>query len=284
MLKKIFKKNYSVKIHSVSESNFIIGDCLKVMNQIKAKTINLGVTSPPYNLNKNYGSYNDDRPLSEWKSLIDKMAKEVYRILAPNGSFFLNVSPIPDKKTKEIIPLDSISYFIFKKHGFYLRNSIIWHFNNMQNCTNRLSGRWESILWFVKDINNYVFNLDDIRIPYITKNDKRLVGGKGRNPTDTWNFDNPNSDFWYFNRVNNMTKNKLGLTDHPCIYPTEMIERIIKMSSNKGDIILDPFLGSGTTLVAAQKLDRVGLGIELDDRYTEIIKKRIQNEGNKTLP
>ena len=151
----------------------------------------------------------------------------------------------------------------------------------MQNCTNRLSGRWESVLWFVKDIKNYQFNLDDIRIPYITKNDKRLEGGKGRNPTDTWNFDIAESDFWYFDRVNNMTKNKLGLTDHPCIYPTPMIERIIKMSSDKKDVILDPFLGSGTTLVAAEKLDRIGLGIEIDEDYSEIIDKRVINEANQ---
>ena len=80
-----------------------------------------------------------------------------------------------------------------------------------------------------------------------------------------------------------MTKNKLGLTDHPCIYPTPMIERVIKMTTVEGDVVLDPFLGSGTTLVAAQKLDRIGLGIELDDRYSEIIQKRVQNEGNKEL-
>lgn len=282
MLKKIFKKNYSKKIHTIDNCNYIIDDCLDVMRQIKKDTINLGITSPPYNLNKKYGKYDDNRHIDEWKELINNFSKEVYRILAPNGSFFLNVSPIPDKKTKEIIPLDAISYNIFKDNGFYLRNSIVWHFNNMQNCTNRLSGRWESILWFVKDINNYVFNLDDIRVPYITKNDKRLTG-KGRNPTDTWNFDIPESDFWYFNRVNNMTKNKLGLSKHPCIYPTEMIERIIKMSSNKGDIVLDPFLGSGTTLVASQKLGRIGLGIELDDGYKKIIEKRIKEEAQPKL-
>ncbi len=253
------------------------------MDEIKTNTIDLGVTSPPYNLNKAYGKYDDNRPFHEWEKLISNLSVSAQRILKPNGSFFLNVSPIPESKTKEIIPLDAIAYNIFKKNGFYLRNSIIWHFNNMQNCTNRLSGRWESILWFVKDIDNYIFNLDDIRIPYITKNDKRLLGGKGRNPTDVWNFDIPESDFWYFNRVNNMTKNKLGLSDHPCIYPTEMIERIIKMSSNEGDIIFDPFLGSGTTLVAANKLNRVGLGVEIDERYNKIIEKRIKQESQIDL-
>ncbi len=153
----------------------------------------------------------------------------------------------------------------------------------MQNCTNRLSGRWEAILWFVKDINNYQFNLDDIRIPYITKDDKRLVGGTGRNPTDTWNFDIPESDFWYFDRVNNMTKNKLGLTEYPCIFPIPMIERIIRMTTQKGEVVLDPFLGSGTTLVTAQNLGRVGLGIELDEKFVPIIEKRMMNESQESL-
>lgn len=258
------------------------GDCVELMLKLPPDYVNLVVTSPPYNLQKNYGKYDDDRTFDEWKTLITSATKEIYRILKPNGSFFLNVSPIPDKNTKEIIPLDSIAYFIAKKEGFYLRNKIIWHFNNMQNCTNRLSGRWEAILWFVKDIENYVFNLDEIRVPFITQNDKRLIGKNGRNPTDVWKFE-AESDFWYFDRVNNMTKNKLGLTEHPCIYPLPMIERIIKMASNSDDIVLDPFLGSGTTLVAAKKLGRRGIGFELDERYEPIIKKRILNEAPETL-
>ena len=273
-------ENKSVK--NIGDSFFTIGDCLETMSNMAPNSVNTIVTSPPYNLDKKYGKYDDNKSFEEWEDLIDKTAKSAYKILKDNGSFLLNVSPIPDKKTKEIIPLDAIAYYIFKRNGYFLRNSIVWHFNNMQNCTNRLSGRWESILWFVKDINNYQFNLEDIRIPYITQNDKRLVGN-GRNPTDTWNFDLPESDFWYFDRVNNMTKNKLGLTEHPCIYPTPMIERIIKMTTQKGDVVLDPFLGSGTTLVATQKTQRIGLGIELDDRYEDIIIKRIKNEGNIEL-
>ncbi len=266
-------------VYKVRDCYFSIADCVDTMHNMPEGIINTIVTSPPYNLDKSYGKYDDKRSFSEWENLIDNVAREAYRVLAPDGSFLLNVSPVPDNKTKEIIPLDAIAYFIFKKHGYYLRNSIVWHFNNMQNCTNRLSGRWEAILWFVKDLKNYKFNLDDIRIPYITKNDKRLVGGTGRNPTDTWNYDIPESDFWYFDRVNNMTKNKLGITEHPCVYPTPMIERIIKMTTDKGDVVFDPFLGSGTTLIAAQNLGRIGLGTELDTKFKEIIEKRVNNES-----
>ena len=274
------EQNYfnSGEVHSVKDCFYAIGECVHVMNEMRPNSVNTIVTSPPYNLNKKYGKYNDKRSFGEWEELMDSVAEAAKCVLTNDGSFLLNVSPVPDAKTKEIVPLDALAYFIFKKHGYALRNNIVWHFNNMQNCVNRLSGRWEAILWFVKDINHYQFNLDDIRIPYITQNDKRLVGGNGRNPTDTWHYDVPESDFWYFDRVNNMTKNKLGITEHPCVFPVPMIERIIKMTTHEGDVVLDPFLGSGTTLVAAQKLKRVGLGIELDEKFTPIIEKRLLNE------
>ena len=246
----------------------LIGDCREKLKDIEKGSISLVVTSPPYNIGKKYGKYKDKVTLDEWKDLIKEVFTLVNKCLKKNGSFFLNVSPVPDNKTKEIIPLDAICYFLGKETGFYLRNSIIWHFNNMQNCKNRLSGRWEKVLWFVKDINNYVFNLDSIRVPYITKNDKRLDPSGGRNPTDVW----------YFNRVNNMTKKKLNIADIPTMYPKQMIERIIKMSSKKGDIILDPFVGSGTSLIVAEKLGRKGFGIDIDKKYKKVIEKRLKEE------
>ena len=253
-----------------TKQTFLFGDSRNLIKKLKNNSINLVVTSPPYNIGKKYGAYNDNVSLDQWKKLISEITKEITRVLTPNGSFFLNVSPIPQKKTKEIIPLGAIAYFIGKECGLYLRNSIIWNFNNMQNCTKRLSGRWENILWFTKDINNYVFNLDEIRLPYITKNDKRLDPDGGRNPTDVW----------YFDRVNNVTKKKLKITDAPCVYPVPMIERILKMSTNPGDTVLDPFLGSGTTLVACARLNRNGIGYELDSKYRNIIERRLSEETN----
>ena len=253
------------------KNKILIGNCLDQMKKIDDSSIALIVTSPPYNIKKKYGAYKDDLTMEGWKDLINNVFVEAQRILKPNGSFFLNVSPVPDSKTKEIIPLDAICYNIGKDQKFYLRNSIVWHFNNMQNCVNRLSGRWEKILWFVKDIKDYIFHLDQIRVPYITKNDKRLDPEGGRNPTDVW----------YFNRVNNMTKNKLKIADIPTMYPIPMIERIITMSSNKGDIILDPFVGSGTTMIAANNLERNSIGIDIDKRYKPIIERRLKEEVNK---
>ena len=243
------------------------GDCRDLLKNVPDNSISLVVTSPPYNIGKPYGKYSDKITLEEWKKLINDVTKEIYRVLKPNGSFFLNLSPIPLGKDKEILPLPYIGYDILKENNFKIKNIITWTFNNMQNCTNRLSGRYENIIWGVKDLNNYVFNLDDVRVPYITQNDKRLTGS-GRNPTDVW----------YFDRVNNMTKKKLELT-HPTIYPLPMIIRILKMSSNPGDTILDPFAGSGTSLVAAKILGRKAIGFELDRKYEPECNKRLATEG-----
>ena len=115
------------------ETKIEIGDCRTLLKKLKDNSVRMAVTSPPYNLRKDYGLYADNVHLDEWKKLIDDVMKEVHRVLTPDGSFFLNVSPIPDKKTKEIIPLDSIVWELGKKNGFYLRNKIVWHFNNKQN-------------------------------------------------------------------------------------------------------------------------------------------------------
>ena len=253
----------------VSKHLLIIGDALQVLKDrdlLPSESVSLIITSPPYGLGKDYGEdFRDDFKLSEWTHMINEVGIEARRVLKPNGSFFLNVSPIPHKKTSEILPLDSYAYMPLKKCGFYLRNKIIWHFHNMQNCTKRLSGRWEAVLWFVKDIKNYAFNLDAIRVPYLT-NDKR-IRGEGRNPTDVW----------YFNRVNNMIKIKLGV-DHPCVYPEEMIMRIMKMSSYPDDLVLDPFVGSGTTMRVAKILNRNSVGIEINPRYEKLVRKRVEPE------
>ena len=251
--------------------DYRIGDCRELLKTVPSKSVRLVVTSPPYNIGKPYGKYKDKISLCDWQELLNDVTKEVYRILTPDGAFFLNLSPVPVGNSKEIVPLPFIGYKIFKDNGLYLRNMITWTFNNMQNCTNRLSGRYENILWGVKDIDNYIFNLDDIRIPYISKGDKRLVEGGGRNPTDVW----------YFNRVNNMTKKKLGLS-HPTIYPLPMIVRIVKMATNLGDTVLDPFAGSGTSLVASKIMGRNCIGFEFDGKYKSECMKRLETEG--TIP
>ena len=130
-MKNYFNENQDKAIQ-VKDCYYLIADCVETMRSMPKGSVNTIVTSPPYNLNKKYGKYDDNRSFAEWEELITNVADAAFDILTPDGSFLLNVSPIPDKKTKEIIPLDAIAYFIFKKRGYALRNSIVWHFNNMQ--------------------------------------------------------------------------------------------------------------------------------------------------------
>ena len=248
--------------------DYRIGDCRDLLKTIPDASVRLVVTSPPYDIGKAYGKYQDKVGLDSWLDMLDEVVGQISRILTPDGAFFLNLSPVPVGTYKEIIPLPFYGYELIKKHGLFLRNMITWTFNNMQNCTNRLSGRYENILWAVKNLDDYVFHLDDVRIPHLSQNDKRLPASGGRNPTDVW----------YFDRVNNMTKKRLGLT-HPTVYPLTMIVRIIKMASDKGDMVLDPFSGTGTTLVAARILGRNGIGFELDRKYKDEFCRRIDTEG-----
>ena len=173
----------------------------------------------------------------------------------------------------EILPLGAIFYDILKKKNFYLKNWIIWHFEGGLNAKRRLTGRYENVLWMVKDTNNFVFNLDDIRITSKWNKDKRN-NPKGKNPTDFW----PVDYVWEINRVVNVSKEK---TAHPTQFPEKMIKRVIKASSNKGDIVMDIFSGSGTVMKVAQDEERKWIGIDKESKYCKIAQKRVMSSITK---
>lgn len=279
------------------EKNYIInGDTNVTLNDFKDKSIDLMVTSPGYFVGKDYER---DNSFSDYIEYHTKTVKLLHKKLASNGSVFWNVAQTP--LDNEIIPLGAVYYQIFKDAGFYLKNWIIWHFEGGINTKNRLSGRYENILWFVKDKDNYKFNLDDIRVPAKWQTDKR-VNPKGKNPTDVWEFkskdlkpeevryfleeikkDNEraqarlNDNFLYIDRVVNVSNEK---TSHPCQFPEKLIERIIKSSSDKGDLVVDIFLGSGTTAKVSKELGRNFIGIDLDPNYCKISQKRVDGVKN----
>ena len=107
------------------------GDCRELLKKVESESVAVVVTSPPYNIGKPYGKYKDKIALDEWKKLISETTAEIYRVLKPNGSFFLNLSPIPFGPQKEILPLPYIGYDIMKENGFYIRNIIT---NSIKTC------------------------------------------------------------------------------------------------------------------------------------------------------
>lgn len=272
MFKIIKSKNLEGKVPIKKIINTIIwGDTLETLKKFPDESVQLIITSPSYLVGK---EYEIEQELPEYLSWHEQVITEAKRVLKPNGAIYWNVAQTP--KDGEIIPLGALFYNIFKKNNMFLKNWIIWHFEGGLNTKKRLSGRYENILWFIKNPHDFVFNLDDIRIPAKWYNDERN-NPKGKNPTDFWKFANEDS-IWEINRVVNVSKEK---TKHPCQFPEKMIERIIKASSNKNDIVLDIFSGSGTSMKVAQDLSRQWIGIDKELKYCKIALKRIKNSLNK---
>lgn len=294
-------KTLITKKYIKGKKDYIINsDTNSALAEFENNSIDLMITSPGYFVGK---KYEIDKSFAEYIEYHTKTVHLLYDKLAKDGSVFWNVAQTP--LNNEIIPLGALYYNIFKEAGFYLKNWIIWHFEGGINTKNRLSGRYENILWFVKDKDNYKFNLDDIRVPAKWQNDPR-VNPKGKNPTDVWEFkskdlkteeikffidqikkDNERNksdlsdNFMYIDRVVNVSNEK---TIHPCQFPEKLIERIIKASSNKGDMVVDIFLGSGTTAKVSKELKRNFIGIDLDLDYCKVSQKRIddvKDEKNK---
>jgi len=267
--KLVRERNFGNRVKMKDIYNSVIyGDALLVMKRMPSKSVHLIITSPSYEVGKEYET---NGAFKDYLNFHEEIIKEAKRILKDNGAIYWNVAQTP--KNKEIIPLGAIFYNIFKKEYYYLKNWIIWRFEGGLNCKNRLSGRYENVLWFVKNPKKFIFNLDKIRITPKWKNDKRN-NPKGKNPTDFWEFVVDNS-VWDINRVVNVSKEK---TIHPCQFPEKMIERIIKASSNKNNIVLDMFNGSGTTCKVAKDLNRKFIGIDKELKYCKVAIKRINND------
>lgn len=270
----MFGKRHISEKFSISESIVVYhGDCLKLLSSIPNESLQLIVTSPPYNIGKEY-----EKRL-KLESYLEQQAaviRECVRSLSPRGSICWQVGNYVDNGS--IIPLDTVLYPIFTNLGLKMRNRIIWHFEHGLHCTRRFSGRYETIIWFTKS-DDYVFNLDPIRIPQKYPGKKYFKGpnaGKyscnplGKNP----------GDFWI---IPNVKSNHVEKTDHPCQFPVELIERLVLSMTNEKDWVFDPFLGTGTTIIAAIRHNRRGAGAEVLPRYITLATQRINEEIDGTL-
>lgn len=248
-------------------------DCLQLLKQIPSDSIQLVVTSPPYNIGKEY-----ETRLKLAHYLDDQAAVigECVRVLSPRGSICWQVGNYVDKGA--IIPLDALLYPIFMDLALTMRNRIIWHFEHGLHCSRRFSGRYETIIWFTKS-DDYYFNLDPVRVPQKYPGKKYFKGPKageyscnplGKNPGDVW-------------IIPNVKSNHVEKTDHPCQFPVELIERLVLSMTQEDHWVLDPYLGTGTSIVAAIRHGRRGAGAETLVKYVELARGRIQAEIDGTL-
>ena len=253
------------------------GDCQKLLKEIPNETVDLIITSPPYCMKK---AYEDPKADTEtFKELHTSIFDDIYRILKPGGSICWQIGY--HVSNSSIIPLDYLVYEIFTskndhlEYPLILRNRIIWTFGHGLNSTQRFSGRHEMILWFTKG-ENYNFNLDCVRVPqkypgkrhYKGEHKGELSGNPyGKNPSDVWD-------------IPNVKANHIEKTEHPCQFPVTIPQRLIRALTNKTDIILDPFMGSGTTALAAFVENRKFIGAEIKQDYYNLTARRIENAIN----
>jgi adenine-specific DNA-methyltransferase len=249
------------------------GDCLDLLKSIPDESLQLVVTSPPYNIGKEYEKRLQlDRYIRQQARVIAECA----RCLSPKGSICWQVGNYVDRGS--IIPLDAVLYPVFANLGLKMRNRIIWHFEHGLHCSRRFSGRHETVMWFTKS-DDYVFHLDPVRVPQKYPGKKYFKGPKagqyschplGKNPGDVW-------------VIPNVKNNHVEKTEHPCQFPVELIERLVLAMTRENDWVLDPFLGTGTSIVAAIRHGRRAAGAEVVSKYVRVARERIRQELEGTL-
>lgn len=267
--KSLFKSNAGAYCGDFAKQNTATvfhGDRIDLLRQIPDGSAMLVVTSPPYNIGKQYELRTSlDRYLADQDATI----AECIRILNDHGSICWQVGNHVDDG--EVFPLDSLLYQNFKSRGLRLRNRIVWHFEHGLHCSRRFSGRYETIIWFTKS-DDYVFNLDAVRVPQKYPGKKYFKGPRagqlsgnplGKNPGDLW-------------IIPNVKHNHVEKADHPCQFPVELIQRLVLALTNPGDLVVDPYLGVGTTICASVMHGRCGAGSDTSAEYLKTACERIE--------
>jgi len=256
------------------ENDVYCMDCIEGMQRIPSGTVDLVFADPPFNIGYQYDIYRDELDDEEYLNWCERWTREVARILKPDGTFWLAIG---DEYVAEL------KVMIQRTHRLVLRNWVVWYYTFGVHCQNKFTRSHTHLLYWVKDPKRFTFNAEEIRVPsarQLVYADKR-AHPKGRIPDDTWILRpqdlpegfQPNEDTWYFPRVCGTFRERQGF--HGCQMPEQLLGRIIRACSRPGELVVDPFAGSGTTLAVAKKLGRRFLGFEISPQYTEKIRERL---------
>lgn len=248
-------------------NTIVEGDCVAALAKVPAGSVDLVFADPPFNIGYDYDVYDDSKEEAAYLDWSRQWISGVHTALKPTGTFWLAIG---DEYAAEL-------KVISRQIGFNCRSWVIWYYTFGVNCKKKFSRSHAHLFHFVKDPLNFTFNDDAIRVPsarQLVYNDKR-ANSKGRLPDDTWILrpqDLPagfaaSDDTWYFPRVAGTFKERAGF--HGCQMPEQLLGRIIRCCSNPGELVLDPFSGSASTLVVAKKLHRNFLGFDLSADYVK---------------
>jgi site-specific DNA-methyltransferase (adenine-specific) len=230
------------------------GDVLKILPQWPEGCVDLIFADPPFNIGYQYDKYRDDLAPQDYINWTKRWLDACLRVLRPTGTMWIAIG---DEYAAEVR--------VMMRKRATLRNWVVWRYTFGQSCKDKFSRSHAHLFYFVKDAKHFTFNADAVRVPsdrQLKYNDAR-ANPKGKLPDDVWTF----------SRVCGTFKERVGW--HPCQMPVRLLERIITACSRPDDVVLDPFAGSGTTLVAAERLGRRWVGVELSKQYTTRATERI---------
>ena len=242
------------------------GDALELLKKLPPSSVDLTVTSPPYNIGK---AYETKLRLDDYVAWCERWIRSIHAATVADGAFWLNVGYLAIPGKAKALP---IPYLLWNRVDFFLVQEVVWNYGAGVASRRSFSPRNEKFLWYVKSEQDYKFYLDAVRDPNVKypnqkKNGKLKCNPLGKNPTDVWQFPKVTSG------ANRSADER---TPHPAQFPLAVIDRIIKASSRRGDIILDPFVGSGTTAEAALNNGRFVIGFEIRPDYIEIAAQRVK--------
>jgi len=233
---------------------FKCGDAVAIMRELPSNSVDLLIADPPYNLGKDYGNNKDLKARHDYDDFTRVWLNEADRLLKPTGSIyvFMGVRFISD-----------LFRILEDELKLIFNGWITWHYTQGMGRKQGFSPRHEDILYFTKS-DKFTFNLDDVRVPQ--KYFRKRNNMSGANPGDVWQF----SHVHYCSAERER---------HPTQKPEALLERIIRASSNEGDLVFDPFVGSGTTCRVANLLTRRWIGVDLNPDYIQMSEKRIEQKS-----
>jgi site-specific DNA-methyltransferase (adenine-specific) len=250
----------------------VCGDTLEAMAKLPAGCADLVFADPPFNINYAYDVYQDRRPREEYLGWTERWLAAAVRLLKPDGTLWVAIGD--EWVAEHKIRCDAL--------GLTLRNWVVWHYTFGVACQGKFSRSHAHLLYYVRDHRSYHFDADAVRVPsarQTTYGDRR-ASGKGKLPDDTWVLRPadapeafaPDSDTWAVSRVCGTFRERTG---HPCQMPEAVLERIIRACSAPGDLVVDPFCGSGTTAAVARRLGRQYWTCDLSADYVAAARERL---------